>query len=373
MHGNTLSDSRESLRLEGTEDAYASAGIEKPSSPDFEYRRSFWPAVLASAAAHVMLLLVLCLIVTGGSSGLRTIEFSVAEQKPVVIDDMAMFDLSPTEIEEPEEEFELEEQDFKLPVDLTLPVEPEPDPVAEVQNKTSENVSIQTTTPASTTLAQPLSRAAMSIQKRVSQAGGKKGEVQFALAWKNVNDVDIHVIAPSGERISHMYKSSRCGGVLDVDMNVRGESKTPVENVRWLMNAPPGRYSILVNLFRVNRPPAGGRVYQGSEVQLLAQLGPESIVEKTIVNRNNQVAVFRFAYLPPEIMGPHREQMLQQFSQQQKDEEEVAQRLLTNAKEVKQSRMRDQLLNRMINMYPHSDAAIDAMRLLGGSITKNSL
>lgn len=78
------------------------------------------------------------------------------------------------------------------------------------------------------------SLAAAGIQSRVTKAGGKKGEVQFALAWRNVNDLDLHVIAPSGEHISHQHRRSKCFGMLDVDMNVDGESEEPVENVRWL-------------------------------------------------------------------------------------------------------------------------------------------
>ncbi len=116
-------------------------------------------------------------------------------------------------------------------------------------------------------------QAGAAIQARVGKAGGKTGEVQFALAWANINDVDLHVIAPSGERISHLHRRSQCKGMLDVDMNVDGESNEPVENIRWISGAPWGRYTVLVNMFQVHRGAPSAR----SEFELLAELG--SILE----------------------------------------------------------------------------------------------
>jgi hypothetical protein len=83
---------------------------------------------------------------------------------------------------------------------------------------------------------------ASGIQGRVQKAGGRSGEVQFSLAWKSLNDVDLHVIVPSGEHISFSHRTSKCKGNLDVDMNAESAennpeqsfSEEPVENVRWL-------------------------------------------------------------------------------------------------------------------------------------------
>jgi uncharacterized protein YfaP (DUF2135 family) len=39
------------------------------------------------------------------------------------------------------------------------------------------------------------------------------------IAWSNVNDLDLHVIEPSGEETSFSHRKSATGGELDVDIN----------------------------------------------------------------------------------------------------------------------------------------------------------
>jgi hypothetical protein len=64
------------------------------------------------------------------------------------------------------------------------------------------------------------------------------------------------VIAPSGEHIYYGHKRSACGGWLDVDMNVRGETTKPVENVQWTRGtAPAGRYRVIVHNYRFHEAP----------------------------------------------------------------------------------------------------------------------
>ena len=71
------------------------------------------------------------------------------------------------------------------------------------------------------------------FSSRLQREGGASGELRISLLWNNTNDLDLHVIPPSGEAISFSHKKSACGGLLDVDMNVRGNSETPIENVFW--------------------------------------------------------------------------------------------------------------------------------------------
>ncbi|MCB9695065.1 MAG: hypothetical protein H6736_24945, partial [Alphaproteobacteria bacterium] len=85
------------------------------------------------------------------------------------------------------------------------------------------------------------------IRKRVLDAGGQYDDVdvRITLVWDNRNDLDLHVTTPAGEQIYYGNRNSRCGGSLDVDRNVQGETTTPVENVRWKKGtAPVGEYKV---------------------------------------------------------------------------------------------------------------------------------
>ncbi len=87
------------------------------------------------------------------------------------------------------------------------------------------------------------------IRQRVQAAGGlyEGVDIRASLIWNNRNDLDLHVITPSGEHVYYGSKKALCGGFLDVDMNVRGETTKPVENVRWAKGAAKkGRYRVYV-------------------------------------------------------------------------------------------------------------------------------
>eukprot|EP00929_Paragymnodinium_shiwhaense_P077914 TRINITY_DN4024_c0_g1_i2.p1 TRINITY_DN4024_c0_g1~~TRINITY_DN4024_c0_g1_i2.p1 ORF type:complete len:137 (+),score=32.72 TRINITY_DN4024_c0_g1_i2:446-856(+) len=88
------------------------------------------------------------------------------------------------------------------------------------------------------------------LDKRLKQAKAgrakKKGAVAVSLMWDNkrkLNDLDLHVVPPSGEEIFYMHKKSKCKGVLDVDRQQR--CRDPVENVIW-QKAPKGEYKVSV-------------------------------------------------------------------------------------------------------------------------------
>tara|TARA_B100000035_G_scaffold231371_1_gene199537 strand:+ start:625 stop:1347 length:723 start_codon:yes stop_codon:yes gene_type:complete len=93
----------------------------------------------------------------------------------------------------------------------------------------------------------------VNIDERLEREGGASGEVQISLAWDDYNDLDLHLFCPSGERIYFNNKRSDCGGELDVDMNVRPVSNTPVENVVWKGSAPLGTYKVGVHFYKHHR------------------------------------------------------------------------------------------------------------------------
>jgi hypothetical protein len=91
------------------------------------------------------------------------------------------------------------------------------------------------------------------IETLLTARGAKTGSVQVSLYWSNKNDLDLQVTDPSGETIFYDKKTSKSGGVLDVDMNSRpmDATKAAVENIFWPEGkAPKGRYKIVVNHYK---------------------------------------------------------------------------------------------------------------------------
>ena len=92
---------------------------------------------------------------------------------------------------------------------------------------------------------------ASAFSERLEREGAKRGSVQISLLWNNWNDLDLHVITPSGEHIFHDNRKSACGGELDLDMNFKPTSKTPVENVVWTKTPPSGTYRVGVRHYKI--------------------------------------------------------------------------------------------------------------------------
>lgn len=89
-----------------------------------------------------------------------------------------------------------------------------------------------------------------SIKDRVKKAGGLVEGVALrcSLAWYNTDDLDLHCVCPYG----HVYFGSK-RGILDVDMNIQGETREPVENMRW-RNPTNGQYKFSVHNYRRREP-----------------------------------------------------------------------------------------------------------------------
>lgn len=90
------------------------------------------------------------------------------------------------------------------------------------------------------------------IQARLKREGAAFAGVQVSLAWNTCDDLDLHVIEPSGAVINYQNRKSSSGGELDIDMNRDDDniSMKPVENIVWPDGAAPeGRYRVQVHLY----------------------------------------------------------------------------------------------------------------------------
>ncbi len=133
------------------------------------------------------------------------------------------------------------------------------------------------------------------IAARLRREGGKTGDVRVSLVWNNCNDLDLHVIAPSGEEIYYGHKKSVCGGELDVDMNVRGESEKPVENIYWPpAGAPPGRYRVVVQNYKYHEATHGKTEFRVEVVAGKKASHYEGTIAGTGRDSNQQVCEFDF-------------------------------------------------------------------------------
>ncbi len=208
---------------------------------------------------------------------------------------------------------------------------------------------------------------ASGIQGRVQKAGGRSGEVQFSLAWKTLNDLDLHVIVPSGEHVSFSRRTSKCKGNLDVDMNAESTesnpdqsfSEEPVENVRWLdRTAPSGRYTVIVNQYRWR----GGR--QKDSFQLLVKLGDKTQVVDDEVSAWKSISVHRFQYIKPSLPKARREALAEELTILQEREETQATELYQAAFTLQKGQDRDRKMLNVIIRFPHTNASILAMQEL---------
>jgi hypothetical protein len=89
---------------------------------------------------------------------------------------------------------------------------------------------------------------------RMEREKAKVGDITITLTWDNECDLDLHCICPNGDRISYSRREgggSLGGGYLDVDMNVQGESKEPIENIFFGdaeqgIEAAQGQYKVII-------------------------------------------------------------------------------------------------------------------------------
>lgn len=90
-------------------------------------------------------------------------------------------------------------------------------------------------------------------------AGAGTGDISFSLTWGDVNDLDLHVMTPSGQIINFRNRRLNDGGHLDLDANAGGlTTASPKENIYWPEGtAPEGVYKVQVHYYAYQGgPPA---------------------------------------------------------------------------------------------------------------------
>ncbi len=149
------------------------------------------------------------------------------------------------------------------------------------------------------------------IKARVTRHGGQYDgvDVRASLLWDNRNDLDLHAMSPSGTHIYFGNKQSTCGGWLDVDMNVQGDSTKPVENIRWAKGAAPtGRYKIWVQNFRFHEADQ-----KPTNFKVELEIGGEIRHVEGVISPNGQtreasdVVVAEFDYAPDASSKPEQD------------------------------------------------------------------
>ncbi len=149
-------------------------------------------------------------------------------------------------------------------------------------------------------------RALDELRARLEREGARSSDVQVSLMWNNYNDLDLHVVCPSGERIHGGNRKSSCNGELDVDANVRPDSRKPIENVVWPEGeAPAGTYQVFVHYYkkhkkRRSKDPTkfqvianaygdlleySGELNFGEEIQLVCSFNVPTIEEREEIKR----------------------------------------------------------------------------------------
>ena len=90
-----------------------------------------------------------------------------------------------------------------------------------------------------------------SVSQKVRDKGGNADDIRLriSLEWYNFDDLDLHVIEPTGNEIWFRNPRSTTGGFLDIDENRSPNTRTPVENIAWSKSSKPkqGAYRVGVN------------------------------------------------------------------------------------------------------------------------------
>jgi len=155
-------------------------------------------------------------------------------------------------------------------------------------------------------------RAMSELQERLAREGARSSDVQVSLMWNNYNDLDLHIVCPSGERIHGGNKISNCGGELDVDANVRAETKKPVENVVWPEGkAPAGVYQVYVHHYKKH---AKRRTRDPTKFQIIALNGGDAMEYNGALTHGDPIKlVCEFKVASPEERAAKKRELEEQI------------------------------------------------------------
>jgi len=148
------------------------------------------------------------------------------------------------------------------------------------------------------------------------------GDVEVALSWRNMNDLDLHCYCSCGSHICFSSKvCSSCKGFLDVDMNVSPTTNTPVEHIYWA-KIPKGTFQISVVFYR-NHP----SIPTVSEYLIVMKIKEAVVFEKSgAITREKEEQVIvtfkfdegaKFSIIPNQDFKPATTPILQMPFQQQ--------------------------------------------------------
>ena len=120
----------------------------------------------------------------------------------------------------------------------------------------------------------------------LSLAGAQSGVITVSMLWQTHDDMDLHVVTPSGAEIYYGNREAD-GGKLDVDMQVSSFVENPVENI-FFETAEHGIYKAFVHEF-------SNRTDGETEVLIRIQVHGRTYQHRVSLNGGSSEA-FEFVY-----------------------------------------------------------------------------